>query len=208
MPPEHRTYQSRIVGYSKVNPAELNANPYNWRVHTPEQIEAVRAALSEIGVIQNPIRNIRTGFLIDGHLRVQLAVEAGVDEIEVTDVDLEPMDEMKAVATFDKIGLMAETNDEKLLTLHAGNTWDDPALKEAMDQLVASILPASVLIDQTDSTPAPPKPDVAYFMINLSFREPERNLFYTAIDIAKQSVPDGATPIDALMAICSEIIAT
>lgn len=70
-------WQNRIIG-SGVQPASaFKANQHNWRVHSLEQQIAQGQALDDLGWIQEVIVNETTGNLIDGHMRVALALQAG-----------------------------------------------------------------------------------------------------------------------------------
>ena len=66
--------RNRIVGHGEEDPASFVANPRNWRIHSRGQADALGAALAEVGWVQSVIVNRRSGFLINGHLRV---LEAG-----------------------------------------------------------------------------------------------------------------------------------
>jgi hypothetical protein len=69
-------WHNRIVGYSEEAPDQLLANPRNFRTHPGSQAAALRGVLAEVGVVQNVLANRRSGFLIDGHLRVMEALKA------------------------------------------------------------------------------------------------------------------------------------
>jgi len=73
--------------------------------------------LDDIGWIQDVIVNERTGRLIDGHLRVELAIKRGEKTVPVKYVDLSEEEEERALATFDPITSMAETDRELLNSL-------------------------------------------------------------------------------------------
>lgn len=67
-------WRSRIVGTGEEAPDQLLANPRNWRIHPKAQQDALAGVLSEVGWVQNVIVNQRTGYVIDGHARVALAI--------------------------------------------------------------------------------------------------------------------------------------
>jgi hypothetical protein len=73
---KQQTWNNRIAGYGSENPEQLLANPRNWRVHPSEQQSALTGVLESVGVVQNVIVNSRSGHLVDGHLRVSLAIRA------------------------------------------------------------------------------------------------------------------------------------
>ncbi|MFZ5785508.1 MAG: hypothetical protein ACOY3Y_03605 [Acidobacteriota bacterium] len=76
-------WRSRIVGHGKEQPDALVANPGNWRVHPKRQQAALAEVLDRVGWVQEVIVNRRTGRLVDGHLRVELALARGDRRIPV-----------------------------------------------------------------------------------------------------------------------------
>lgn len=97
--------------------SELSENPQNWRKHSIRQKKALKAILNEVGWAGAVLYNERTGRLIDGHLRKELAED---DEIPVLIGDWTEEEEQKILATFDPIGSMALTDHEKLSDLIEG----------------------------------------------------------------------------------------
>ena len=77
-------WRNRIVGYSEEEPDQLLASPYNWRIHPKNQQDALSGVLGEVGLVQNVIANRTTGHMIDGHLRVSLAMRHGQKSVPVT----------------------------------------------------------------------------------------------------------------------------
>jgi hypothetical protein len=102
-------FANRIVGYTVKPASELTANPLNYRKHPAKQRAAVQASLRELGWIAAVIENVRTGLLVDGHERVMQAL-AKNESVPVLQVDLSPEEEALALATFDPITYMAETD--------------------------------------------------------------------------------------------------
>ncbi len=72
--------------------------------------------------------NRRSGFVVDGHARVALALRRGEPSVPVLYVDLSPDEEALVLATLDPISAMAERDDEKLRELLADVHVDDDAL--------------------------------------------------------------------------------
>jgi len=97
-------WENRIIGSGIENPDELNKNPKNWRVHTRLQTKSMEAILDKIGWVQEVIVNKRTGNLVDGHLRVELASKRKETEIPVKYVDLSEEEEDLVLLTYDPIG--------------------------------------------------------------------------------------------------------
>lgn len=115
--PKSNPWRNRIIGHGTEAPDQLLANPANWRIHPKHQQDALSGILNEIGWIQSVIVNQRTGFVIDGHLRVALAISHNEPEIPVVYVDLSEAEETLALATIDPIGAMAATDKELLDSL-------------------------------------------------------------------------------------------
>jgi 16S rRNA G966 N2-methylase RsmD len=122
------TWHNRITGYGTEAPDQLVANPRNWRVHPTNQQAALKGSLTELGWIQNVIVNQRTGFVLDGHARVALALRHNQPDIPVTYVDLSEADEALALATLDPISAMAGADKDQLEALLADITTQDEAL--------------------------------------------------------------------------------
>ena len=139
-------WQNRIVRYSEEAPDQLLANPSNWRTHPSSQADALRGVLEQVGVVQNVIANARTGFLVDGHLRVMEALKAGQPSIPVTWVDLAPDEEVLILASLDPLSAMAGTDAAQLDALLREVSTDSPALTAMLDALAqeAGIIPGTV----------------------------------------------------------------
>ena len=103
-------WKNRIVGYDNVAPDQLLANPANFRLHPKRQQDALSGSLSELGWLQDIIVNRVTGHVLDGHLRVSLSLRNGEATVPVKYVDLSESEERLALATFDPITYMAETD--------------------------------------------------------------------------------------------------
>lgn len=134
-------WQNRIVGHGTEKPDALLANPRNWRIHPKAQQEAMAGALDQVGWVQNVIVNNRTGHIVDGHLRAELAISRGESSIPVVYVDLSEEEEALALAF-----LMAEVS------------FDSKALEDAIRALV----PAGPKDGLTDPDDAPEPPDEPY----------------------------------------------
>ena len=110
-------WENRITRSGMENPKNLVSNPKNWRKHPKIQADAMLGVLEDIGWIQDIIVNERTGKLVDGHLRVEIALKNGEPEVPVKYVDLSEEEEEKALITFDPITAMAEADKELLNSL-------------------------------------------------------------------------------------------
>lgn len=97
-----------------LNPRELSANPLNFRRHPDLQRQALAGSLSEHGWLAAPIWNKRSGHLLDGHARVELAVEQSEALIPVRVIDVPLSQEKRILRAFDRIGGMAEEDSQAL----------------------------------------------------------------------------------------------
>ena len=138
------SWRNRIVGAEEVPPETLTANPKNWRLHPPGQKDALAALLDQVGWVSDVIVNQRTGLLVDGHLRVELAVERSEPTVPVKYVDLDEREESTVLATLDPIGAMAEANDAALKDLLAGADIGDDITDllqlEDVDAITSTVL--------------------------------------------------------------------
>lgn len=105
-----KMWENRIVGYAEESPDQLLANPQNWRVHSKNQQIAMSGVLDDIGFIAPVIVNQTTGHLVDGHLRVSLALRHSIPSIPVVYVAITEQEEKEALATFDPITNMASSD--------------------------------------------------------------------------------------------------
>jgi hypothetical protein len=118
-------WRNRIVGYGEEAPDQFVANPRNWRIHPTGQQEALLGVLREVGIVQDVLVNRATGFVVDGHLRVMLALREGQTSIPVKYVELTPAEEGLVLATFDPLTTLAGVDKEQLdALLHEVQTSD------------------------------------------------------------------------------------
>lgn len=129
------TWKNRIIGEGDEAPDQLLANPKNARRHPQAQQQALADVLDEVGVVQRVIVNQRTGYVVDGHARIALALRQGQPTIPVVYVDLDEREEALILATLDPISAMATTDaaalDELLRDVHTGSA----ALQTMLDDL-------------------------------------------------------------------------
>lgn len=121
-------YKIRIKGYADVAPDQLLANPKNFRLHSKHQQEVLSNVLSAVGIVQNVIVNETTGHVIDGHLRIALALRNDEPTVPVTIVELSPEEEDIIMASFDPIGALANNDKEKFGELLADIETDNEVL--------------------------------------------------------------------------------
>lgn len=128
-------FKSRIVGHGEEAPDQLLANPANWRIHPKAQQDAMKGVLDQVGWVQSVIVNRRTGHLVDGHMRVSLALREDAATIPVAYVDLSPEEEALVLATLDPLAALAGTDKEKLAELLAEVSTDSAELTNVLNNL-------------------------------------------------------------------------
>ncbi len=128
------SWANRIIATGNENPTELldRNNPDNWRLHPRVQQDALLGLMQDVGVVQDVIVNRRTGFLVDGHLRVFLAAEHKQPSIPVKYVDLTPAEEAVVLATFDPLADLAKPDPERLNKLLASVSIDNPGVRKGL----------------------------------------------------------------------------
>ena len=142
------------MGHAEVDAAELKAHPDNWRIHPESQKNALRAIIEDIGLVQGVLVSKRSGRILDGHARVELAVEAG-EKVPTTYIDVTEDEERKILATFDSSGGMAVSDELALADLVGGLELQNADLQNFLRQLVdesAAMAPAEVEIGASGSS--------------------------------------------------------
>lgn len=134
-PAAAKGWQNRIIGHGTEAPDQLLANPKNWRVHPGNQQAGMEAVLDRVGWVQSVVVNQRSGFLVDGHLRVSLALRRNEPKIPVVYVDLDDEEEDLILATLDPIAALAGTDQDLLESLLSGIVTEDPALTALLGKL-------------------------------------------------------------------------
>lgn len=110
------TWQNRIIGSGTERPDQLLANPMNFRLHPKVQQEALEAILREVGWVQDVIVNRTTGHILDGHLRVELALRKN-QEVPIKYIEVSEAEEKLLLVSFDPISAMATQDNETLNSL-------------------------------------------------------------------------------------------
>jgi hypothetical protein len=127
-------FTNRIIGYGTKPADQFQPNSLNYRVHPQKQREAVQASLRELGWIGVVVENRRSGNLIDGHERVWQAL-ANNEDVPYIEVDLSESEEKLALAIFDPLGAMAETDSAILDELLRDVNTGESALQELLAEL-------------------------------------------------------------------------
>ena len=107
-------WENRIVATGEESPDSLMANPGNWRVHPAYQQGAVQDVIERVGWVAPIIVNQRSGNVVDGHLRVTIAIRDGQETVPVQYVDLDDEEERLILATLDPLAGLAGKDQGKL----------------------------------------------------------------------------------------------
>jgi hypothetical protein len=127
--------RDRIRELRRVRAADLRPNPRNWRLHPPQQQEALRGVLAEVGYADALLaRELPDGtlMLIDGHLRAETTPDSIVPVL-VLDVDEAEAD--KILLTHDPLAGMAGASEERLRELLAEVQTESAAVRDLFDSL-------------------------------------------------------------------------
>lgn len=155
-------WRNRIVGYDVVPAEDLLANPSNWRIHPRAQQEALTGVLDDIGWVQEIIVNKTTGHVVDGHMRVAVAISRH-ENVPVKYVELSEAEEKLILATIDPISAMAGVDSEQLDALLQSVNSDN----EAVQAMLAQLAEANGLLlgDQDTDSDASPVDIQSQYMI-------------------------------------------
>jgi ParB-like chromosome segregation protein Spo0J len=143
--------RDRIKELRRVRAAELQPNPRNWRTHPPQQQDALRGLLAEVGYADALLaRELADGtlVLIDGHLRAETTPDSVVPVL-ILDVDEGEAD--KILLTHDPLAGMATVSEERLLELLASVQTENAAVRSLLDSVAQGV--GSQVSDVGDQSP-------------------------------------------------------
>lgn len=150
----NQQWRNRITRYGEERPDQLLAHPLNWRIHGQAQQSALTGVLDSVGLVQNIIVNERSGHVLDGHLRVSLALRTNQPTVPVTYVDLDESEEALILATLDPIAALAIADDANLRALLDEVTTSDAAVMAMLSELAesAGIIPPDIEFKEYDES--------------------------------------------------------
>lgn len=143
------SWNNRVKGIKKKKVTELVANSMNYRIHPIEQQEALEGAIERIGFSVPPIVT-EDGTVIDGHLRVQLAMREGVEEIPVTVVDLDEKEAEEMLLYIDPIASMAVNDEKKMKEIIDDINMGDEKFIELMNMINKDIVDKELVAEIWD----------------------------------------------------------
>ncbi|MFV2064256.1 MAG: hypothetical protein ACC726_12200, partial [Chloroflexota bacterium] len=114
--------------------------------------------LDEVGWVQQVLVNRTTGNVVDGHLRVELAISRDEPAVPVLYVELSEQEEALVLASLDPLSAMAAVDEDKLRELLAGVTIEQADLAAMM----AGLVPPEPKAGLTDPDAVPEVPVEPY----------------------------------------------
>jgi hypothetical protein len=132
--------------------ADLKPAPYNPRKQlqpTDEEYKQIKASIEQFTLVEPLVYNERSGLLVGGHQRLTVLRDMGVQEVEVSVVDLPPDEERALNAALNKIK----------------GAWNYDQLSEVMRTIRADLRPRTgfdgteiaALLSRLDDAPLPGK---------------------------------------------------
>jgi DNA modification methylase len=152
-------WRNRISGSGTVKVTEAKPHELNFRLHPAAQSQALAASLDNVGWVQQVVVNTRTGNLLDGHLRVELARQRGENELPCLYVELSAEEERLVLASLDPIAAMASADRAKLQELLTSIQSEDEQVRGLLESIARQErieLPAVPGLVGPDAVPEPP----------------------------------------------------
>ncbi len=144
--PKPAAWKNRIEASGVMAAGQFISHPDNWRTHGSQQEAALVAVLDRVGWVQDVLVSKRSGYLIDGHLRVLAAMAKGEETpVPYKLVDVTEQEEALLLSALDPIAALAGTDQAKYDEL-VGLLPDD--LKEIAN-LAWGELPADTAVSFT-----------------------------------------------------------
>ncbi len=111
-------WANKIVRSGTRPASEFIAHPDNYRIHPHAQEQALIRVLERVGWVQDVIVSERTGYVIDGHLRVAAALSKGEQTpVPFKEVCVTEAEEALLLSTLDPLSAMAGHDDAKYAEL-------------------------------------------------------------------------------------------
>lgn len=182
---KRQKWQNRITGHAEIDPQTLKENPKNWRLHPDKQKKSLAGVLEGVGWVQEIIVNQRTGVLVDGHLRLALALQREEPTVPVKYVDLSPDEEALILATLDPIAAMASADKQKLDALLRGIQTEHKAVGEMLAGLAEE---SELYLDNLGLKSKEEPEKLEGGVVILTFSDDEHAEFVALVDELKQSL--------------------
>lgn len=132
-------WRSRIIESGELPARDYVAHPENVRRHPPKQRTVLRAFIDDIGILERVLISYRTGRLINGHMRIEEAIDVNPEQLIPYDkVDLDENEERKALLFFDAISQEATYDQFALEGLLDRVVLTDPSLESMLTELASA----------------------------------------------------------------------
>lgn len=155
-------WDMRIVADGVEDPEQMMGNPRNARIHPLAQQKAMMAIFRRIGWIQRVIVNRNSGAIIDGHMRVLIALDEG-QPVPVSYVEMDDEEEAFVLATFDPIAMLAVIDVTMYADLVESIVELETELRSVVDMAVGAKSPTEERHD-ADEPAQVDQPDTETFM--------------------------------------------
>ena len=155
IPKLNKPFHSRITGHGKERIDQLLANPWNWKIHTEAQQQALAGSIDDIGYVRSITVNTVTGHIVDGMDRLLILGRSDVEEVDTEYVELTEDEEKRALLLLDPIAAMSATDKEKLDELLHSVQSDDERV-----QAMLADLAAKEGLAYGEEPPAPAEPEI------------------------------------------------
>lgn len=127
------------IGYETAEELAKHYNPLNFRGHPENQRDATEESLDALGYVGQVKKSLHSGVILDGHLRIEIALAKDpAIQLPVDYYDLTPDEELLALQVLDTTTEMAEPIADKLAALMERTkhlTADKPGLAAMLEQL-------------------------------------------------------------------------
>ena len=134
-------WQNLISHRADVDPLELLPQEHNFRIHALNQRQVTTASLDELGHVGDIIVNVRTGKIVNGHLRVELAIAEDQATVPVTYIDCDVATEQIVLAFFDEVGSKAITDADRLRATIAKIDIGSSTLQASLEEWALTLKP-------------------------------------------------------------------
>lgn len=116
----------KMIPVGKLNPAEYN--PREELQEGDPEFEALKENILKFGFVQPIVVNVRTGNMVGGHQRLNVAKALNMKKVPVTEIDVSLTDEKKLNVALNKVG--GRWDEDKLghLLAELKTTGDDLTL--------------------------------------------------------------------------------
>ena len=146
-------WRDQVIRTEWVDPTQLLAHELNPNIHPMPQARAVEGSIEELGWIRHVVVNEATGKVLDGHLRVSIAITRGA-LVPVDYVNLDEQSELLALALLDTTGDMRGRDREILADLASSL----PDINDVLDKVIQTATSRFDRVTEPPEDPTDPGP--------------------------------------------------